>query len=290
MEEKKYKTVEEACREGDSSINQRIKGDFVHRHVYGCVNELLDYVLKKSWEESDVPHSWDDVENIYIFRNHGAGLNHSDFQEGTKEEKDLAIKELQDLLRIKECEMDDCEISFTNSCDVLYEDLENLKSMLSNEKDEIERNIKEVESELEQLKKNHVETISKMEETISEITDEICELENLDSEMQEIFTWYAVSDFLARKLKDRGEPILDDSYWGRCCFGQAILLDGVITEICAEMEILEGQRYSWANSFEDKKNERILELENALRSAINELKEWNPDSEAAQELEEILKK
>ena len=34
--------------------------------------------------------------------------------------------------------------------------------------------------------------------------------------------------------------------WGRCTTGQAILLDGVITRICADMGILEGQEYAWS--------------------------------------------
>jgi hypothetical protein len=34
--------------------------------------------------------------------------------------------------------------------------------------------------------------------------------------------------------------------------------------------------------------DRIKKLEDALRYAIQELREWNPDSEAAKELEEML--
>ena len=51
---------------------------------------------------------------------------------------------------------------------------------------------------------------------------------------QEIFEWWVVSDWLAKKLEERGEPILEygqTTWWGRCTTGQAILLDGVITDI-----------------------------------------------------------
>lgn len=69
-----------------------------------------------------------------------------------------------------------------------------------------------------------------------------------ESEMQEVFQWYIVSDYLAEKLKEKGEPIInDENIWGRGTCGQAILLDYVITEICAEMQILENQENSWAN-------------------------------------------
>jgi len=57
-----------------------------------------------------------------------------------------------------------------------------------------------------------------------------------------------VSDFLLGKLKANNEVVIDTTpnIWGRTCSGQAILLDSVITRICAEMGILEGQKYSWA--------------------------------------------
>jgi hypothetical protein len=69
-----------------------------------------------------------------------------------------------------------------------------------------------------------------------------------ESEMQEVFQWFIVSDYLAEKLKEKGEPIIEEeNIWGRGTCGQAVLLDYVITEICAEMQILENQENSWAN-------------------------------------------
>ena len=70
------------------------------------------------------------------------------------------------------------------------------------------------------------------------------------ADIQEIYEWWIVSEYLYGKLKAKGHPVLEwgnNYYWGRCTTGQAILLDGVISEICQEMEILEGQSYSWAN-------------------------------------------
>lgn len=66
---------------------------------------------------------------------------------------------------------------------------------------------------------------------------------------QEIFEWWIVTDFLYRKLKAHDEPVLEwgnNYYWGRTCTGQSIMLDYVIGRICEDMEILEGQKYSWA--------------------------------------------
>jgi len=85
---------------------------------------------------------------------------------------------------------------------------------------------------------------------ISNIEDDTCPNcnEYIDMEMQEIFEWWIISEFLYNKLRKKGYCVLDwgnNYYWGRCCTGQAILLDTSISYICEEMEILEGQKYSW---------------------------------------------
>lgn len=70
-----------------------------------------------------------------------------------------------------------------------------------------------------------------------------------ETEPQEIYEWWAVSQYLFGKLKDLGYCVVDAGscyIWGRSITGQAILLDHCISKICAEMEILEGQSNSWA--------------------------------------------
>jgi len=73
--------------------------------------------------------------------------------------------------------------------------------------------------------------------------------EEPENEPQEIFEWWIVTEWLYEKLKAKGQPVLEwgnNYYWGRCTTGQAILLDGVISEICSEMQILEGQANDWS--------------------------------------------
>lgn len=70
-----------------------------------------------------------------------------------------------------------------------------------------------------------------------------------ENETQEILEWWIVTEWLAKKLSAKGQPVLEwgnNWYWGRTCSGQAILLDGVISEICSEMEILESQTNDWS--------------------------------------------
>ena len=74
-------------------------------------------------------------------------------------------------------------------------------------------------------------------------------IEEYEEKPQDIFEWWIVTDYFYRKLKELGYPVLEwgnNCYWGRCTTGQAILLDHVISTICDEMEILEGQKYDWS--------------------------------------------
>lgn len=70
-----------------------------------------------------------------------------------------------------------------------------------------------------------------------------------DDEPQEIFEHWFVTEYLYRKLKELGEPVIDSNYgyiWGRTTTGQSIALDSVIETIASDMEILDGQKYSWS--------------------------------------------
>ena len=88
------------------------------------------------------------------------------------------------------------------------------------------------------------------DEELEELADTFnINIEDERSTPHEIFEYWIVSEFLYRKLKEKGYPVLqwgNNYYWGRCCTGQAILLDYVISKICEGMEILEGQKFSWA--------------------------------------------
>lgn len=83
---------------------------------------------------------------------------------------------------------------------------------------------------------------------VEEIEADIEELKNLDTQAQDVFEWWAISDYFMRQLRERGYVVYTDSYynyWGRTTTGQAILLDGIVSRICSDMEILEGQKNSW---------------------------------------------
>ncbi len=76
-----------------------------------------------------------------------------------------------------------------------------------------------------------------------DIENDYEDLEDMDDDdaclPKQIFEWWVVSDRIAGLLKQHGEAILQNDYgvwWGRCCCGQAIYLDGVITDIVEKIE------------------------------------------------------
>lgn len=75
-------------------------------------------------------------------------------------------------------------------------------------------------------------TIDEMEKEDFEMLDFI---DLSDYERQaEIYQWFMMDERLLTQLEDRGEIVLDGSFWGRQSFGQAIEMDGVIIQIFKE--------------------------------------------------------
>lgn len=90
------------------------------------------------------------------------------------------------------------------------------------------------QEEIDRLKQILVDEPNISEASVSEIESEIEGLENLESEPQEIYEWWLVSDWLKEKLLEQNEPILDSEYgtwWGRTSSGQQIIADGIIQKI-----------------------------------------------------------
>lgn len=134
----------------------------------------------------------------------------------------------------------------------LYQDeAEEKIEELENKIEDIESIIEFYESDILQNKNisnKKIVTGNALIDKLQEIKDE---LETMDFEnYPKVFEYYLVSDYLANKLKEKNNIIVTDynnPIWGRETSGQTILFDAVISEICYEMEILEGQQNSWEN-------------------------------------------
>ena len=67
--------------------------------------------------------------------------------------------------------------------------------------------------------------------------EEVCQEFNLDPDYIEVYEHWIVSNWLAAKLKARGEVTRDFAgltIWGRCCTGQSMAMDSVIQDIAVE--------------------------------------------------------
>lgn len=70
----------------------------------------------------------------------------------------------------------------------------------------------------------------------------------MDGDPVEAYEHWIISDWLGDKLEAKGEmttEFMGMTLWGRGTTGQAIQLDGVIREVCSDMEILHGQQNEW---------------------------------------------
>ena len=107
-----------------------------------------------------------------------------------------------------------------------------------------------VENWLSELSQEELQEVFE-EYDVEDETDILCDVDlmvriidanDLDLEYSEALEHWVVSDFLARKLKERGEAVCDDFFnltiWGRTTSGQAILLDTVIEDIGIEIGII----------------------------------------------------
>jgi hypothetical protein len=177
----------------NSIRNQEIKGKFISIHIYACVTNIVEFILKVGPEHHGAPFSIDELNDLSYYED-SKGNTYSE------DEKDHTLTHLKDELEAIQEQLEDAP-----------EDKE-LLSM----RDSFE--------------------------------DAIDELESADLQYLDIYEWWIVSPFLARKLEEESQPILTDGfnhYWGRCTTGQAILLDAVISRICSSMEIMDGQKNAW---------------------------------------------
>jgi len=152
-----------------------------------------------------------------------------------------------------------------HSEDFSYDDMLNLcerRADNSERIDEIMERLDEIDSEIADAEKERdgektpvrrvriaEKMLKELESEKSKLEDEKQELEVEQDEPSEVYEHWNVSRYFARKLAEHGEvtgDLLDFTVWGRCCTGQAVLLDYVVCVIAAEMQILEGQRNDWS--------------------------------------------
>lgn len=195
----------------NSNKNQSIKGKFVNREVIENINLAVEDLIKAHQLDSDL--GFDIYEHLQWY------YTASDGEQYTQEEAEEKADELENEI----FKIDDILERYVD-----IQDDENINSLT-------ERSILNKLNKLEELKEQ--------KEAFKD------ELENADfEEITEIYEYWSVSSWLADKLKEKGQIIINECgfcIWGRQTTGQAILLDYVISQICEDLEILEGQKNEW---------------------------------------------
>ena len=113
---------------------------------------------------------------------------------------------------------------------VSMEDCENYFRDHTEEIDELQAEIDELEEDTSDDGLMSDESIAKCKE----LEERMQTLQEEMEEPQDVLEWWTVDSWMARKLREQGEVILDtdwESWWGRTCSGQAIHLDSVIEAI-----------------------------------------------------------
>jgi hypothetical protein len=187
-----------------STNNQRVLGKLVDREVIANQSYLVTELLKHHYDEAE----WT---NVYVDNS----------------------EEMEELTEIK----DKYESAIYSIEEKIEEYAEKLEEAIENNNFSVQEKYKNKIDILTSGK-------STVEERILDTNEQIEELEREQEEPKEPLEWWLVTGWFEEKLKGYGEvfvEIFGETWWGRTCTGQAILLDYVIGRIGEDMEILEGQ-------------------------------------------------
>lgn len=195
----------------EAGISQQwIRENITNPSVLVNVNELVSHHLQ-SEENSDI------LEQIY---NETGYYNIESQGEFVNSWEEILTADIEEQLELAEEKLDN-QNDIVNSLEE--------KTQLHNDLTDSELDM------LESALKAEYETQTRLQFNFDAIETA---KDNGDIEYNEILEYWAVDNWLARQLKERGEVVIGigcTEIWGRCCSGQAILLDSVIEDIAKEL-------------------------------------------------------
>lgn len=172
----------------NDSQKQELANTFISTQTVIMQNDVVEYILEKSWEDGSAPFNYSDITNNECFGSVEIGV---EYYQLTEAERDVKL-EFYEYLRDK---ADEVMCSREPGTDAQYKSTDNYCRL-------------------------------------DAIRDDLINM--VFDENHEIYQWFLCSDYLIYKLEEKGECTLDDTYWGRTCFGQSIVLDNVIQTIAYE--------------------------------------------------------
>lgn len=204
-----------------SAKNQQIIDALVNREVYCCMTSEMEYMLSRVFEnDDDNPFDEDDYLKMYV-----PCCSECSSTYGFKE---MTVAELSDDDFVAETglneETDELEDGYLCPvCGFWNKTIEKARACCGED-----------------------ETVYKCCDCGKVLSED--DYKSLDTKPEEVYEWWAVSNWFGEKLEEQGCVVIKSwgkSYWGRCCTGQSISLDGCIVDIAKEMQILDGMENEW---------------------------------------------
>lgn len=254
--------------DNNSKKNQTIKERFVDKEVFGCISSLMERII--TYEKKEISIERDVLGSITTLME---DIIKSGRKDGSAEREVLECtgKLMESIKGDKTCEIfEEIENLYKYSIDI-----PDIKNLVIHEKvgscrgdvlkTERERILKELREKIGELKgeenfsemmleddeiseETNKENQSHIDGRIAELESYLPGIENASGEARKISEWLLVSNRLHECLREKGEPVWNDGQvyaWGRTSTGQEISFDDVISEICSDMKILEGQENEW---------------------------------------------
>jgi hypothetical protein len=203
--------------DSNSSANQLVCADLVRRNVKFCCSMLVSSLVKAS--SSDTLGALD-----IQFEDLAQVLSQPDYEQAVIEwiEDDASIDDLVEAELIEAPKDDEDDVQIENAGDTLRK--------------VAARNARKMTAE----------------QLIGLYTDHDIARTSSTDEIEALEHWIVDSHF-GKKLGEFGEMVSSDIFpdgwtiWGRTTSGQSISMDYVIAAVACDMQILDGQEYSWTD-------------------------------------------
>lgn len=220
------------------SIRQELADRLVHREVVQCVSSLMGGILHLSqlvsYRDMQDALMTDSDELSELFQR-------PDYEEAARQfiMYDADIDQLEDIAEqhsyfgevLDDAKLPEIEVMETQEDGTEYWGWTNGPDPIWTEEDDARTAA--IESVLPAIRQCVWELVN---------TDDdyqwVCNEYNLDPDQVEVYEHWVVSDWLARKLAEKGQitgDVAGLTIWGRCCTGQSLSLDHVIREITREL-------------------------------------------------------
>lgn len=206
---------------------QKLAEKLLNNHPMRLQNTLVEYVLAKSFEDTDAPFCFDDITNFYNTGDVEITLSNGNteyLEDITEEDRDQKVEFLEHL---------------KDRIDLVVDTLNDKLSDL--EVDQM--GVDDQESNLLQAEINKLNgKLERLEQKQYNLDKSIDDLNGMEFDrMPEIYQWFSCSDWLIHALDNKGQCTLNGEFWGRQCCGQSVTLDHVIQFIA----------YEWACDYEN---------------------------------------